>query len=333
MLSIDSSKWEVVEEETSVVEEPVKENQNVSDLAFTKDKNQIATPWHIVEFLSDLLDTKNKVVLDPTAGSGAMLVNCKKSVGIENDIKAFNLLSENNKTGVNVNDSIFSADVKRWIKGQGIEVVLMNPPFNCKKDELSEDYKNRFGKKGQDSTKGLYFVKYVADLVGSGMLAAIVPVGAIGGGNKAIKEIQKELLEKHTLKAVLSFNKYLFYPAVSVSVECLIFELGKAHNEETWFADFSEDGLEMDRTKKCRTDKKNKWKDIKNEWLSLYIKKPTEEGKYILKNIEDNDWSVGRNIVSNIDINPTEEDFRKVVEDYLSFKVNQIIHGRITKDD
>lgn len=283
-------------------------------LAFTKDKNQIATPWHIVEFISDLFQVQDKTVFDPTAGHGAMLEYAGHRLGIELDQKPFDMLCERYPDGDFINASLFdSAD---WVKEKNPDIVFMNPPFNC------------------ENTKGLEFVRFTASLLTHGYLAAIVPTGAIQDGKKAITATKEQLLEHNTLKAVMKLNGELFYPSAAVAVVLIILEIGTPHHGETWFANFENDGLTKDR-KKGRLDTDGKWQGIKTNWLSIYKEKPTNETKadmpdgYIpcaLKPITATEnWFPTNNIPSDPAMfRVTLEDVYKTTREYMEWKLNDL---------
>lgn len=287
-------------------------------LAFTKDKNQIATPRHIVEFLSDLLEVKGKRVLDPTAGHGAMLQFSSQRYGIEYDEKPYKMLCERYSDGEFINASVF--DCGEWIKSKSPQVILMNPPFNAEK------------------SKGLEFVRFVADAAGTGKLAAILPVRCGCGGNKLIDDIKAELLKKHSLDYVFKFNNELFYPAAAVGVECYVFTLGKPHDGKTFFADFSDDGLVKDR-RYGRYDAEGIWQARKAQWLEYCKEKPSYayvDGKIpcSYKEVETS-WTVNDNIKREIEP-PTEEDFKATVKDFLDWQMKTLgpkaFHEKYTKE-
>lgn len=293
----------------------------MANLAFTRDKNQIATPWHIVEFLSDILDVKNKKVLDPTAGNGAMLEYAAEKYGIELDEKPFKMLCDRYAEGHFINGSLFENE--KWIKEISPEVCLMNPPFNA------------------DKTKGLEFVRFTADAMGTGMLAAIVPIGCGDNVKKIIVATKEALLKNHTLNSVISFNNELFYPAAAVGVMCLIFELGKPHNGETWFADFSDDGLVKDR-RLGRIDKNGTWMQTKEKWIQLFndrpsYKKMNKEGNTPCNSKEVNAgdfWIPNQNIDFDDEyLRPKPEDFRKTVKDYMDYRIKTVGLEQFLKDN
>ncbi len=91
--------------------------------------------------------------------------------------------------------------------------VLMNPPFSLK--SASEDK----------------FVDYALRQTSPGSkLFAVIPTRLISGGDKAAKW-RKNLLERHTLKAVIRFDKNLFYP-VNVSTYGMILETHRPHEDD-----------------------------------------------------------------------------------------------------
>ena len=293
---------------------------------FTHNKNTVATPWHIAELLTEYFDAGNKRTFDPTAGIGSFLQYTRQPYGIEYDTSAYERLQESLPDGHFVHGSLF--EQTDWIKAQNIEVVLMNPPFNQPKELMPKEYSEQFGKKGADSTKGLWWVQFVADTVGSGRLAAIIPTSCGGTGKKAIDQVKAELLKRHTLDAVLSFNNELFYPGASVGTICMIFTLGKPHTGKTLFINCTDDGLIKDRTQ-GRIDKDNKWADIKQEWLHILQEKidaPKQTEGHICsayKEVTDTDsWTPSSHW--EYDLTPTDEDFKKTVRDYMDWRISQI---------
>lgn len=285
----------------------------MGDLAFTKDKNQIGTPWHVVEFLGDLLEVDDKRVFDPTAGSGNMLARAGERYGVEFDQKAYDMLCERYPNDVEnfINADIFeSAD---FIAKVAPEVVLMNPPYNA------------------EPTKGLKFVQFVADAVGSGRLACVVPVNCgAANGKKAIDKIRGELLERHRLDYVFKMNGELFYPTATPGVVVMIFTLGTSNaGNQTFFADLSDDGLEKVRHQ-GRVDV-GTWSETKARWLDYCKRKPTEQqgaAETVIPcaraevTVSDS-WLPSDAVPRDPStLMPTPEDFRKVVNDYIDFIKN-----------
>lgn len=302
-----------------------------SELAFTANKNQVATPWHITRFLAELLKIAGKRVMDPTAGNGQMLtlVTPGMEYGVELSIEPYMELCKRYENGHFLNGSLFdSAD---FIEQTAPEIVLMNPPFNCPKEGMGDEYIKRYGSKGEDSTKGLYFVEWMARHMESGTIAALVPLGALGT-KKALVECKRRILDRCTLRYSIKLAGDLFYPAAAVTVAVLVLDVGRPHEGTTYFADFSDDGLEQKRNV-GRVDVSGKWPETLKTWLSICQEKPehqyqNEGGETPGENkavTAESDWSPST--VISIDkkaLIPTTEDFKKVVRDYMQWKINQV---------
>jgi type I restriction-modification system DNA methylase subunit len=285
-----------------------------SALAFASDKNQVGTPRHIVQFVSDLLGASGKRVLDPTAGSGNLLEFAGEKIGIELDEKAYHMICDRYPEGIFVLGDIF--DNEEWMKSMNPDLIFMNPPFNVGK------------------AKGLDFIKFAADAVGHGMLAAIVPVGALHDSRKAMIAIREGILARHRLVAVMDLNNELFYPAAAVGASLIILELGKPHDGKTWFADFKNDGFEKSRAAKGRIDKNGTWASTEARWIEYYHSRPTYDIKedmpsdYIpcsYTELSAGNWGASQYIKMDPRmLRPTLDDFKKAVRDYMDFRIDQV---------
>src|SRR5574344_459307 len=187
------------------IDDKTNAGQDLLNLFFTtfnkyvgkKDKNQAYTPDHIVHFMCKVAQIdRNSIVLDPTCGSGSFLVqamasaikNCRNKAeeeqvksrqifGIEAEEKAFGLSTTNMLIHGDGNSNIIKAscfDSADWIKSVGINVVLMNPPYNAKPVNISKDITKNWKKDiKEDPTKGFCFVNYIADIVKNGKLLCL----------------------------------------------------------------------------------------------------------------------------------------------------------------
>src|SRR5574344_1182477 len=184
------------------IDDKTNAGQDLLNLFFTtfnkyvgkKDKNQAYTPDHLVHFMCRVARIdRNSVVLDPTCGSGAFLVQAmtkaisqcktdseknnvkdKQILGIESEEKAFGLSTTNMLIHGDGNSNIIKAscfDKADWIKEHEVNTVLMNPPYNAKPVNISKEItKNRKKDIKEDPTKGFCFVQYIADTVKNGKL-------------------------------------------------------------------------------------------------------------------------------------------------------------------
>ena len=190
------------------------------------DKNQAFTPDHITDFMAKITSiNKNTVVLDPCCGSGAFLVRAMTQAlddcstkeeqeivkkqhifGIEYDENVYGLATTNMLIHGDGNSNIEREscfDLREWIKKANPDVILMNLPYNAQKKHLPDYYTNTWSAdKKEDPTKGLYFVKYIADIINElgkqAKLAVLLPVSCAISSSSEIEDIKKELLKNNT---------------------------------------------------------------------------------------------------------------------------------------
>lgn len=309
------------------------------------DKNQAFTPNHIAHFMSKVARVcKTSRILDPTCGSGTFLVQAMTMAlnqcetdkerteikkhqiyGIEKDPDVFGLSTTNMLIHGDGNSNIRCAscfDVKKWIEDAKADVVLMNPPYNASKSQVPESFAKKYGKATTDPSKGLYFVKYIADTVGKGRLVTLLPMSCAITTNGIIADIKEQLLDKHTLDAVFSFPAEMFYPGASAVACCMVFDLGRPHSDdkETFFGYFKDDGFEK-RKGVGRVDIKNKWDEIEKEWLSLYDHRETKIGKSITHRVSaDDEWCAEAYMETDYS-NLCEGNFINTLRDYAAFLI------------
>lgn len=310
-----------------------------------EDKNQAFTPNHIAHFMGKVARVcKTSHILDPTCGSGTFLVQAMTMAlnqcetdkerteikkhqiyGIEKDPDVFGLSTTNMLIHGDGNSNIRCAscfDVKKWIEDSKADIVLMNPPYNASKSQVPEAFAKKYGKSTTDPSKGLYFVKYIADTVGKGRLVTLLPMSCAITTNGIIADIKEQLLDKHTLDAVFSFPAEMFYPGASAVACCMVFDLGRPHSDdkETFFGYFKDDGFEK-RKGVGRVDIKNKWDEIEKEWLYLYDHRETKIGKSITQRVSaDDEWCAEAYMETDYS-NLCEGNFINTLRDYAAFLI------------
>lgn len=310
-----------------------------------EDKNQAFTPNHITHFMTKVGGiTKTTRVLDPTCGSGTFLVQAMSQIlkeceteterrevkkhqiyGIEYAEKVFGLATTNMLIHGDGNTNIVKAscfDRQQWIKDANINLVLMNPPYNAVKTNVQSQFRDTL-KCTEDPSKGLCFVKYVADTVNQGRLLALLPMQCAIATKTIIADMKDDLLKRHTLDAVFSFPAEMFYPGASAVACCLVLNLGQPHpkNYETFFGYFKEDGFEK-RKGVGRIDVKGKWNAIEQEWLSLYQHRQQKPGMSVLKHISSGDEEWCAEAYMETDYSTlTDEDFIRNMQDYAAFLI------------
>ena len=311
-----------------------------------EDKNQAFTPNHIAHFMCKVAGVcKTSRILDPTCGSGTFLVQAMTMAlnqcdtdserseikahqiyGIEADPNVFGLSTTNMLIHGDGNTNIKCSscfDEEDWIKNTACaDVVLMNPPYNASRDQVPQIFADTWGKTSTDPSKGLYFVQYIADVVGRGKLVTLLPMSCAIGLGGVIADIKEKLLDKHSLEAVFSFPSEMFYPGASAVACCMVFDLGRPHTKETetFFGYFKNDGFEK-RKGIGRVDNKNKWEEIEKEWLYLYSHKQTKVGLSVVKNVSaEDEWCAEAYMETDYN-SINENDFVYTLRDYASFLI------------
>lgn len=324
------------------------------------DKNQAFTPDHITDFMSKITGiNKRSVVLDPCCGSGSFLVramtqaldDCATAAeqdkvkkhqifGIEFDENVYGLATTNMLIHSDGNSNIRQGScfaLADWIKEAKPNVILMNPPYNGQRIHLPQSYVSTWPKdKKEDPSKGLYFVKFIADTLNSinhqAKLAVLLPVACAIGTSGEISRLKKEILEENTLDAVFTLPNEIFYPGASASACCMVFKIGTKHNDvsnpDTFFGYYKDDGFRkkknLGRVEQIDTTTgKSRWVDIEREWIELYRNRRVVDGYSATHKVTgESEWLCEAYMKTDYS-KLTEEDFQKTINDYLAHLVKE----------
>lgn len=327
------------------------------------DKNQAFTPDHITDFMAKITGVnKHSVVLDPCCGSGSFLVramtqaldDCATAAeqeevkkhqifGIEFDENVYGLATTNMLIHSDGNSNIRQGscfDLADWIKEAKPNVILMNPPYNGQRIHLPKSYVNTWSKdKKEDPSKGLYFVKYIADSLNSinhqAKLAVLLPVACAIGTSGEIARLKAEILQENTLDAVFTLPVDIFHPGASASACCMVFKIGTKHNDisnpDTFFGYCRDDGFKKKKNL-GRVEQidpltgKSKWSEIEKRWIELYRNRKAEPGESATQKVSGNDEWLCEAYMETDYSKLTEQDFQQTINDYLAYLVKE---GRV----
>lgn len=327
------------------------------------DKNQAFTPDHITDFMAKITGVnKHSVVLDPCCGSGSFLVramtqaldDCATAAeqeevkkhqifGIEFDENVYGLATTNMLIHSDGNSNIRQGscfDLADWIKEAKQNVILMNPPYNGQRIHLPKSYVNTWSKdKKEDPSKGLYFVKYIADTLNSinhqAKLAVLLPVACAIGTSGEIARLKAEILQENTLDAVFTLPVDIFHPGANASACCMVFKIGTKHNDisnpDTFFGYCRDDGFKKKKNL-GRVEQidpltgKSKWSEIEKRWIELYRNRKAEPGESATQKVSGNDEWLCEAYMETDYSKITEQDFQQTINDYLAYLVKE---GRV----
>lgn len=324
------------------------------------DKNQAFTPDHITDFMAKITGVnKHSVVLDPCCGSGSFLVramtqaldDCATAAeqeqvkkhqifGIEFDENIYGLATTNMLIHSDGNSNIRQGScftLADWIKEAKPNVILMNPPYNGQRIHLPASYVSTWNRdKKEDPSKGLYFVKYIADTLNSinyqAKLAVLLPVACAIGTSGEIARLKREILTENTLDAVFTLPNEIFYPGASASACCMVFKIGIKHtdisNPDTFFGYYKEDGFKkkknLGRVEQVDlTTGKSRWVEIEKEWIELYRNRRSVDGFSATHKVGGDDEWLCEAYMKTDYTKLTEQDFQQTINDYLAYLVKE----------
>ena len=324
------------------------------------DKNQAFTPDHITDFMAKITGVnKHSVVLDPCCGSGSFLVRAmtqalddcatateQKEVkkhqifGIEFDENVYGLATTNMLIHSDGNSNIRQGScfaLADWIKEAKPNVILMNPPYNGQRIHLPPEYVRTWPKdKKEDPSKGLYFVKWIADVLNAinhpAKLAVLLPVACAIGTSGEIAKLKKEILEENTLDAVFTLPSDIFHPGASASACCMVFKIGTKHgdisNPDTFFGYCRDDGFKKKKNL-GRVEQidpltgMSKWQEIENRWIELYRNRKAEPGESATHRVTGTDEWLCEAYMETDYTKLTERDFQQTINDFLAYLVRE----------
>ena len=284
----------------------------------------VLTPEHLCDFMCEIADINVKdVVIDICCGTGSFLVSAMKHlINKAKNSQEITNIKKHQLYGVEFDPDIYYIAITNMIlRGDGQSNIYNDNCFNFKKPDdttftvgiLNPPY-------SQDDVE-LSFVKKMLDLLsprGTGVV--VVPMSCAIGTK--FKEIRKELMEEHTLKAVFSMPDDIFYP-VGTNVCVMLWEAHKPHDPKTptFFGYYKDDGF-VKRKNLGRIDALNKWQNIKQEWLDLYKNKNEEPGKTSLQCVSDKDEWLCEAYMQTDYSTLTQDDFEQTIRNYLAFQIS-----------
>lgn len=302
----------------------------------------VLTPQHITSLMAELIDVNpNDYVLDPATGTASFLIAAMHRMfqqsnsneqredirknhlyGIEITAKLFTVATTNmilrgdGKSNLMFGD-MFNYDADSINSIQPINKILMNPPYsqgnkldNYKQSEIS------FISSALDFAKG-----------NDAKAAFIVPQSTMIGKTKVEKSYKKEILKNNTLEAVITLNPDTFH-GVGVNPVIVIFTPNKPHNPDkrVSFVDFRDDGYIVRKHVGLVGDGTQNAK--RKHLINVLNGDEDDSTKFIVKSTikPDDEW-LHSFYYFNDEI-PTDTDFEKTIQDYLSFKFDMTVHGR-----
>lgn len=200
-------------------------------------------------------------------------------------------------------------------------VFLLNPPYSA-------------------PGKGLVFVDEAFEQMDNGYGAVLIQENAGCGQGEPYA---KHILKNNTLLASIHMPTNLFCGKASVQTAIYLFQVGRPHEPDdiVVFVDFSNDGYIRKNKKRAGENVNTRNADHAleryDELADICLGNKPQTGFYTEENgllihdtitLNGDDWTFGQH--RKINITPTEDDFRKVVSDYMLWKIKEIMKGGIS---
>ena len=133
--------------------------------------------------------------------------------------------------------------------------------------------------------------------------------------------MEKKILEKHTLEAVLSMPLELFNPAASTGTVIVVIKAHCPHpeNYDTFFGLWTDDGF-IKVKHLGRVDFNNKWNTTKQNWIKNFRSKKEIKEKYVKKYVKPEDEWCSEAYLETDYGDIKEEDFIHEMKKYLLYK-------------
>ena len=252
----------------------------------------VLTPPHITELFADLAQVNaDSVVYDNCAGTGGFLISAmkrmiddaKESQEIEARIKNSQLygvelqspiyalavsnmyIHQDGKSNVLLGDC-FDQKIIDLIKKRNPTVGFLNPPYKADKQKDIEELK--------------FVLNNLECLTQGGICVAIVPMQCALAGKGVMGSLKEEIMQRHTLEAVLSMPDELFFNSDVGVVSCvMVFTAHRSHpaNKEVFLGYFKDDGFAKQKVS-GRADIYDRWEAVKQRWLDLYANRKSASG-------------------------------------------------------
>ena len=290
----------------------------------------VLTPSHVTNLFCDLVQLKaTDIVYDPCCGTGGFLIAAMKRMmehagndtalkenirsnqllGVDNAPEMFTFACSNmmmrgdGKSNLD-RGNCFVKEVALRIKSFKPTVSFLNPPYDV-------------GTDGQ-----LHFIETALEAVReqNGKVVAIVQMSCGLKNDAETVAVRKRLLDRYTLKAVISMPDQLFYP-VGVVACVMVFDSSAPNmGKKTWFGYMKDDGFVL-RKNKGRIDQFNRWDGIKSKLLKAYFDGDEAPGLSVKKEVTEKDeWCAEAYMETDYSNNISPLDFERTIKRYVLFK-------------
>lgn len=308
----------------------------------------VLTPSYVTDLMAKIVKVDmDSHVMDLATGSGSFLVSAmNQMISDANKQLGINTLEAKEKIenikhkqllGSEINAKLWSLCATNFIlRGDGSSQIKKADSFTISNKYFDEFKPNRFLLNPPFSYKenGMPFVEFGLKHMEKGGLAAVIIQDSAGSGKAVITN--QSILKHNTLLVSIKMPMDLFMPSAGVQTSIYVFRAGIPHDFDlpVKFIDFRNDGYK--RTKRGLREIDHpieRYQDIQQiikAGRNARLKYPElwELKKQVFEAQIDQsgaDWNFEAHQI--IDTTPREEDFLKVVGDWLDFEISNALKG------
>lgn len=312
-----------------------------------KANDVVLTPRYVTQLMAKLARTnKDSYVWDSAMGSARFLVSAMNIMitDAQNTIHDVDELEakianikKNQLLGIEILGNIYMLAVLNMIlMGDGCSNIIKGDSFTYKSEFQQMSNVFLLNPPYSADGKGFNFVDAALSKMHDGYGCVLIQENAGSGMGHPYTE---NILKHSTLKASIHMSN-IFCGKAGVQTAIYLFEVGRPHelDDIVTFIDFSNDGYSRLSRKKSSQEVNLQNTDhaleryAEIEAIVLGKKKKTnyynEENGLVIKDtisLSGDDWTYSQH--QKIDTNPTDEDFERVMSDYLTWKLTDALKG------
>jgi type I restriction-modification system DNA methylase subunit len=151
-----------------------------------------------------------------------------------------------------------------------------------------------------------------------GVGVAIVPISCAISPHP----VREELMNSHTLEAVMSLPGELFYPVGTVTC-AMVWTAGKAHSDsakKTWFGYWRNDGFKKTKHR-GRIDLNNEWEKIRDHWVESFRNREIHPGESTQRHVTHKDEWCAEAYMETDYSTISQRDFDNELKKYVVFRI------------
>lgn len=296
----------------------------------------VLTPRHVTELFAKLANVgPNDTVVDPCCGTGGFLISAMKEMdaAVGRDADKLRRIRELGLVGIEMMPEMFALAASNMIlRGDGKASLFLGSCFDepiierIKRDPEGKRERPNVGlinppysQKGEGLHE-LNFVDNMLDMLVPGSVGiAIVPMSCAIDTKHPTR---RQILEKHTLEAVMSMPDELFYPVGTITC-IMVFRAGQPHaraTRPTWFGYWKDDG-HIKTKDQGRIDLNGRWAGIEERWLESFHARASVPGESILRTVTaDDEWCAEAYMETDYS-KLNREDFETVLRRFAIFRL------------